>query len=95
MNNTDSLAMTLDEAILIEDQFDRGKLDPLLCGTRELINEARRVKLDAATQLPKPRPPQEHPKRRIHRAAIGCLIGMVGIFAGAYFVFMVALHVTK
>ncbi|RFA07625.1 hypothetical protein B7R21_15735 [Subtercola boreus] len=88
MPHTDSLAMTLAEAILIEDHFEHGELDPLLPGTSELLSEARRVRFDAAIPPPKPRPPQEHPRRRIHRAAIACVLGMVGVFAVTYFTFL-------
>jgi len=39
--------MTLDEALRIEQQLARGTLDTSLPGTQELIDEARRVHLNA------------------------------------------------
>ena len=39
--------MTLDEALRIEQQLARGTLDMSLPGTQELVDEARRVHLNA------------------------------------------------
>jgi hypothetical protein len=39
--------MTLEEALLIEQQLARGRLDMSLPGTQELVDEARRVHLSA------------------------------------------------
>jgi hypothetical protein len=40
--------MTLDEALRIEQQLDRGRLDLTLPGTDEVVGEAHRVRLKAA-----------------------------------------------
>jgi hypothetical protein len=40
--------MTLEEALRIEQQLDRGRLDLTLPGTDEVIGEAHRVRLKAA-----------------------------------------------
>ena len=53
--------MTVQEAQRIEEQYSTGALDPSLPGTMEIINEARKTRLDAYMWVPL----QEVDRRRV------------------------------
>ncbi|MCU1556331.1 MAG: hypothetical protein JWN09_326 [Microbacteriaceae bacterium] len=81
--------MEVEEADQIVTQFNAGSLDPDMIGTMALVNEARRVQVDAYMWGTV----KHHPRRRvIRRLILAEIVLLLSTIVGLSLPFLAAIH---